>query len=409
MSNDLKLDEVALTERLIEYKSVSPASGEIFDFVENLLQEIGLHCTRLPFGKGDELVDNLYAEYIYNPDNLPEHQLFHLSFCGHLDVVPAGDETQWQSPPFTPTIIGDRLIGRGAVDMKSAVASWIVALNRFVTDNKTPIIISMIITGDEEDKAINGVRKIVPYLQANDKKIDFCITGEPTSKHKVGDVMKIGRRGSLNGTLTIHGKQGHVAYPEQCANAAHALTRILQKLIDEEWDNQPDDAFPPSSLQITTIDIGNQVSNISPNKAVARFNIRYNHQHDGEALKQKILNIITQIAPNPYDKGNSPETLDIFYQLETSYSNSFYCQAGRNHQTIIEAVKKAVDITPEYSTEGGISDSRFLADFCQVVDFGLCNAQMHQTNESVKLADIRTLTTIYHEIISHFAQNSAQQ
>ncbi|MCH9844696.1 MAG: succinyl-diaminopimelate desuccinylase [Alphaproteobacteria bacterium] len=407
--NALALDEIALTQKLIAYPSVSPARGEIFDFVENLLQEIGLNCTRLPFGKGDELVDNLYAEYIYNPENLPESQLFHLSFCGHLDVVPAGDETQWQSPAFTPTIIDNRLVGRGAVDMKSAVASWIVALNRFVTDNKTPIIISMIITGDEEDKAINGVRKIVPYLQTQGKKIDFCITGEPTSKYSVGDTMKIGRRGSFNGRLTIHGKQGHVAYPEQCANAAHALTRILQKLIDEKWDNQPDDAFPPSSLQITTIDIGNQVSNISPNKAVARFNIRYNHQHDGESLKQEILNIISQIAPHQYDKNNPPETLDYSYQLETSYSNSFYCKPDTYHAYLRDAIQTITGFAPEYSTEGGISDSRFLAPFCQVVDFGLCNAQMHQNNESVKLADIRTLTNIYHAIISQFAKKSAQQ
>ena len=191
------------------------------------------------------MVDNLYAEYVYNPENQPENQLLHLSFCGHLDVVPAGDESQWQSPPFTPTIKDERLVGRGAVDMKSAVAAWIVALNRFIKDNKIPIIISMIITGDEEDKAINGVRKIVPYLQAQNKKIDFCITGEPTSKNIVGDTMKIGRRGSFNGKLTIHGKQGHVAYPEQCANAAHALTKILNQLLNEHGTMNPMMLFRP--------------------------------------------------------------------------------------------------------------------------------------------------------------------
>ncbi len=404
-------DEIALTQRLIEYKSVSPASGEIFDFVENLLKNIGLDCFRLPFGEEntDERVDNLYAEYRYNPENLPENQLLHLSFCGHLDVVPAGDEAQWQSPPFTPTIKDNRLIGRGAVDMKSAVAAWIVALNRFIKDNQTPLIISMIITGDEEDKAINGVQKIVPYLQAQNKKIDFCITGEPTSKHVVGDTMKIGRRGSFNGTLTIHGKQGHVAYPEQCANAAHALTQILNQLINETWDNQPDDAFPPSSLQITTIDIGNDVSNISPNKAMARFNIRYNHQHDGEALQQKILNIITQIAPQQYDTAHSPETLDFHYQLETSHSDSFYCKPDIYHNYLRDAIQSVTGDMPEYSTEGGISDSRFLAPFCPVVDFGLCNAQMHQNNESVPLADINALTNIYHAIIKHFAKKTIQQ
>ncbi len=353
----------------------------------------------------DEMVDNLYAEYQCNPDNQPENHLCHLAFCGHVDVVPAGDEALWQSPPFSPQQREGRLFGRGSVDMKSAVASWIIALARFISENKLqqkPIILSIIITGDEEDKAINGVAKIVTWLQQQGKKIDFCITGEPTSSKQVGDAMKIGRRGSFNAKLTLHGLQGHVAYPEQCANAAHGMNEILHHLLNHEWD-KGDEFFPASHLQITSIDIDNSVSNISPGKATARFNIRYNHQHQGASLEKTIRAMIEKTAPILYDKTKPMKQPEYRYQLSTAFSESFYCAPTKHHDNIINATQLISNITPKFSTEGGISDSRFLANFCPVVDFGLCNKQMHQIDESVPIDDIETLCNIYHAIITGFA------
>ncbi len=407
-------DPIALTEKLIAFPTISPARGEVFDYVTQLLQEIGFTVTRLPFGESTDWVDNLYAEY---SNHIADDHGHHIAFCGHLDVVPAGDETAWQTLPFMPKQSEGRLYGRGSTDMKSAIAAYLVALARFLRSGpaKQNFTLSLIITGDEEDKAIQGTEKIVAWMREQHKKIDFCITGEPTSEKFVGDTAKIGRRGSMNAVLSVFGKQGHIAYPEKSINAAHALVPILQALIDTPLD-AGNEFFQASKLQISSIDIGNPITNISPGVARACFNIRFNNIHQAQGLQKWLHNIIATKIENllsacelPDGKRNDLENTILKWHLEiVSAQEAFFCAPTTPyHKKLAKAVHKITNKKLTWSTRGGISDSRFLAPDCVVVDFGLCNDTMHQINESVALEDITTLCAIYQKALHSLIVSSA--
>jgi len=283
---DLLQDPIKLTQDLIQCPSVTPQEGGALDYLETCLIDLGFTCHRLSFSEGStESVDNLFALYTAEAGSP------HFCFAGHTDVVPAGDLTAWQSDPFQGTLKDDHLYGRGAVDMKGSIACFVAALGRFFAQGKLPSYsISLLITGDEEGIALNGTRKVLTWLEEKNIPIDFCLVGEPTCHTQLGDTIKIGRRGSLNTHLTVQGKQGHVAFPDQTDNPVTTLVQILNDLKQGPPENKSS-FFDPSNLEVTSIDVNNDTTNLIPNKATARFNIRFNDQHTGKTLSNWIHSI----------------------------------------------------------------------------------------------------------------------
>lgn len=373
MTNALAL---AYAQKLIACESVTPATGAVFAALEDMLLPLGFRVERFIAGADDDNpahgapVENLFAIRQH-------HAGRHFAFAGHLDVVPPGDG--WASDPFTPVINGDLLHGRGAVDMKGSIAAFVAALHDIPADAGT---ISLIITGDEEGPAIYGTRALIDHMQARGSIPDACLVGEPTSVNRLGDMMKIGRRGSVNMWIDVAGIQGHVAYPHLADNPITKLVAILSE-IDAIHLDDGTDWFQPSNIEITDLTVGNKATNVIPAKAEARLSIRFNDLQSGEALVARIRDVV--------ERGGG--TLNAMISGE-----AFLTPPGELSAAIADAVRDVTGITPEPSTTGGTSDARFLTKICPVVEFGLCNATMHKLDEAVAIADLAALTEIYRRV-----------
>ena len=372
MTDALALD---YAQRLISCESVTPAQGAVFDTLEDMLKPLGFRVDRFVSGSGDDNpahgapVENLFA--------IRESGGRHFAFAGHLDVVPPG--AGWASDPFVPQIKGDLLHGRGAVDMKGSIAAFVAALHEIPADAGT---ISLIITGDEEGPAIYGTRALIDHMQALGTIPNACLVGEPTSVNRLGDMMKIGRRGSVNMWISVAGTQGHVAYPHLADNPIPKLVAILSEIEAITLDAGTD-WFQPSNIEITDLAVGNKATNVIPAKAEARLSIRFNDLQSGEALVARMQELV--------EKGGGKLTAMIS-------GEAFLTPPGELSAAISESVEGVMGIKPEPSTTGGTSDARFLTKICPVVEFGLCNATMHKLDEAVAIADLTALTEIYRRV-----------
>ena len=372
----MTLDPVEFTADLIRCPSITPSEGGALDLLQHTLEGLGFKCYRLPFSDVDTPdVDNLYARYGKATPNF--------CFAGHTDVVPTGPVEEWSANPFHAEVKDDVIIGRGAADMKGAIAAFASAAQRFIDAGTFDGSISFLITGDEEGPAINGTRKMLNWLDENQEKLDICVVGEPTNPMELGEMAKIGRRGSMNMILNVRGTQGHVAYPHLANNAAHRLVAMLDALISEPLDDG-NAHFQASSLQITSIDIGNPTENVIPGEAEARFNIRFNDIHTSESLATWVRNKLDGAA-NGTD-----------YDLKVRVSGeSFVFPPGELSNLISDACEKVVGRRPELSTTGGTSDARFIKNHCPVAEFGLIGQTMHKVDERTRIDDIQNLSEIY--------------
>ena len=366
-----------LAKSLISRASVTPDDNGCQALMINRLEKIGFTIYPLKFGD----VDNFWAVH---GNNGP---IF--SFAGHTDVVPAGDDDAWESNPFEPTIKNGMLYGRGAADMKGSLASMVVATENFIEKNPNHNgIIAFLITSDEEGVAINGTAKVMDFLNDNNQKIDFCLVGEPSSTAILGDVIKNGRRGSLNACLRVKGKQGHIAYPQLADNPIHLVTPALNQLCDEQWDNG-NDYFPATSFQISNIHSGDKVTNVIPGEVEVMFNFRYSTETTKEELQKRVNDILDSHKLN--------------YFVEWSHSGyPFLTPKGELVSACVDAIEKIKAIKPELSTSGGTSDGRFIAqEGTQVVELGPNNSTIHQVNESVSVQDLEDLTKIYSQVLTN--------
>nr|WP_325234275.1 succinyl-diaminopimelate desuccinylase [Sphingobium sp.] len=360
---------VALAQRLMACSSVTPATGEVFTALEAMLAPLGFTVDRFVTGAApDGPVENLLAWRTTGAGP-------HFAFAGHLDVVPPGPG--WTSDPFAPEIRGDLLYGRGAVDMKGSIAAFVAALSDLPDD--LPGTISLIITGDEEGPAVHGTLALMDRMAARDLRPDLCLVGEPTSSARLGDVVKIGRRGSVNMWISVAGSQGHVAYPHLADNPIPRLVRILTAIEAEVLD-EGTDWFQPSNIEITDLEVGNAAHNVIPGKATARISIRFNDQHSGASLIERIKAIAAT-------EGGTVEA--------RISGESFLTQPGALSDLVRGAIRDVTGVEAELSTTGGTSDARFLSRLCPVVEFGLNNATMHKLDEAVAVQDLRDLTRIY--------------
>lgn len=373
----MTVDAVKLTQQLISCPSITPNEGGAITLLESTLTDLGFVCHRLPFGEDQDRVVNLYARWGTESPNL--------CFAGHTDVVPPGALNSWKHPPFSATIDQGTLYGRGAVDMKSTIACFIAAISTTL-DQIVRGSISLLITGDEEGPATYGTKKVLDWLQDRGETLDACIVGEPTSKNTVGDAVKIGRRGSLGGTIVVKGKQGHVACSHRANNPIPRLLAFLTAIDDKTLDTGTAD-FAPSNLEITTVDVGNVATNVVPAQAKAKFNIRFNPDQSGEKLSQWLHKMATDHAVN----------FDLNLKLN---GEPFQVErTSKIAQCLAKAIKAVVGKSPEFNTSGGISDARFIHKICPVVECGVLNATAHQVDEHVPLADIEKLTQIYAEVL----------
>lgn len=374
------LDPVAFARDLIRCPSITPEEGGALDLLQATLEAMGFRCRRLVFSEdGTPDVDNLYARL---GDMQPN-----FCFAGHTDVVPVGAREQWTVDPFAAEIRDGVLFGRGASDMKGAIAAFAAAVERFLADGAPAGSISFLITGDEEGPSVNGTKKVLQWMAENGETIDMCVVGEPTNPTELGEMAKIGRRGSMNTILTVKGTQGHVAYPHLADNAAHRLVAMLGALTAAPLD-EGNEHFQASSLQITSIDIGNPTENVIPGAAEARFNIRFNDMHSSDTLKTWIRETLDAAANGtPYD-------LSIRVSGE-----SFVFPPGELSGLISDACEKVTGRRPELSTTGGTSDARFIKDFCPVAEFGLVSQTMHKVDERAGVDDIEKLSEIYEAIL----------
>ena len=366
-----------LAKSLISRASVTPDDNGCQALMIDRLEKIGFTIYPLKFGD----VDNFWAVH---GNNGP---IF--SFAGHTDVVPAGDDDAWESNPFEPTIKNGMLYGRGAADMKGSLASMVVATENFIEKNPNHNgIIAFLITSDEEGVAINGTAKVMDFLKDNNQKIDFCLVGEPSSTAILGDVIKNGRRGSLNACLRVKGKQGHIAYPQLADNPIHLVTPALNQLCDEQWDNG-NDYFPATSFQISNIHSGDKVTNVIPGEVEVMFNFRYSTETTKEELQKRVNDILDSHKLN--------------YFVEWSHSGyPFLTPKGELVSACVDAIEKIKAIKPELSTSGGTSDGRFIAqEGTQVVELGPNNSTIHQVNESVSVQDLEDLTKIYSQVLTN--------
>ena len=379
-------DVLELSQALIRCPSVTPTEGGALDLLQARLEALGFTCRRLTFSQdGTPDVDNLYARLGTSQSNF--------CFAGHTDVVPPGDLSQWKNDPFRPEIRDGRLYGRGASDMKCAIAAMVAGTDAFLKANGAPKgSISFLITGDEEGPSVNGTKKVLDWMAANGEKIDACLVGEPTNVTHLGDMIKIGRRGSLNCTITVHGTQGHVAYPHLADNPVPKLLRILTALDTEPLDDG-NEHFQASNLEITTMDVGNATTNLIPAKASARINIRFNNLHSGASLSRLIKDRCEAVMR---DETGS-------YELDISVSGeSFLTPPGRLSEVLTGAVEKVTGRRAELSTTGGTSDARFIKDHCAVVEFGMINETAHKANENAKVEEVRQLADIYAEALRRY-------
>ena len=380
------INELQLAKELIKFPSVTPIDAGIMKFLEKKLKTLGFKTKILEFkDKNSKPVKNLYARLGNQGPNF--------CYAGHLDVVPAGNLKEWTVNPFKPSVKKGHLIGRGANDMKSSIAAFVSAVSNFVGNKrKFNGSISLLITGDEEGVAINGTKKVVDYLRKKKEKIDFCLVGEPTNPNKLGEMIKIGRRGSMNGRLSIIGVQGHVAYPQRANNPSTALVQILKELKEIKFDNGTKD-FQPTNLEITKIDIDNSADNVIPGLANAKFNIRFNNKHTSSSIKKKIDRIIKKISNKNKSK----------YKIDYSVSGEAFLTKPNNTTFMIrDIIKKITKIKPQLSTTGGTSDARFIRKIAPCLEFGLVGKTMHKVDEAVSLSDLKKLTLIYSNILQNY-------
>ncbi|MFQ5564314.1 MAG: succinyl-diaminopimelate desuccinylase [Parvularculaceae bacterium] len=380
-----EIDPVELARALIRHPSVTPADARALDALEDAFAAIGFACTRLRFeGDGEAPVDNLFARF---GEGRP-----HFCYAGHADTVPAGDEADWSAPPFEGIVRDGSLWGRGAADMKGALAAFAAAAERAISAGAVKGSLSLLITGDEEGPAINGTRKMLAWLRDEGDTIDHCLVGEPTNPVAMGDMVKAGRRGSLNCWLTVEGRQGHVAYPDAAQNPIPALMRKLLVLSETPLDDGYA-RFQPSSIQVTDIHIGNPAHNVIPARATARFNVRFNPNWNGATLDAWLTDKLDALA----------EQLGVRYTLKTVLSGeAFLTTDDRFLNLVADAVKARTGRTPEFSTSGGTSDARFIKDYAPVVEFGLVSATIHQIDEHAAVADIQALADIYQGVLERY-------
>jgi succinyl-diaminopimelate desuccinylase len=380
-------DPIALARDLLRCPSVTPAEGGALALLERVLKGVGFAVHRVTFAEpGAAPVENLYARI--------GSQSPHLCFAGHTDVVPPGEETGWSHPPFGGEIVGGVLYGRGAVDMKGAVACAVAAsLDHLAARGGKPKgSISFLITGDEEGIAVNGTIKLLKWAVERGDTFDHCILGEPSNASAIGDTIKVGRRGSLNGTLVITGKQGHVAYPQLADNPVRGLTTLMSALMAAPLDHGSAH-FDASNLEFTSIDIGNPVVNLIPGEARARFNIRFNDCHSQVSLKTLIERLAADAAR---------ERVKWRIDWEPSNADSFFTGPSPFLDLVVAAIKEVTGQAPKLSTTGGTSDARFIKDYCPVLEFGLVGATMHQVDERTAVADLATLTAVYRKILERY-------
>ena len=380
------INELQLAKELIKFPTVTPVDAGIMKFLEKKLKTLGFKTKVLEFREKDSKpVKNIYARLGNKGPNF--------CYAGHLDVVPAGNLKDWTVNPFKPSVKKGYLIGRGANDMKSSIAAFVSAVSNFVA-NKRDFngSVSLLITGDEEGVAINGTKKVVEYLKKKKEKIDFCLVGEPTNPNKLGEMIKIGRRGSMTGRLTIIGIQGHVAYPNRANNPSTALVQILKELKEIKFDNGTKD-FQPTNLEITKINIDNFADNVIPGLANAKFNIRFNNKHSSNSIKKKINKIIKNISKKNKSK----------FKIDYSVSGEAFLTKPNNTTYMIQdIIKKITKIKPKLSTTGGTSDARFIRKIAPCLEFGLVGKTMHKVDEAVSLSDLKKLTLIYSTILKNY-------
>lgn len=374
------IDAVELSRELIRKPSVTPADEGAMDVVERTLAGLGFACRRMRFGE----IENLYARYGTARPNL--------CFAGHTDVVPVGDAAAWSKDAFAADVVDGVLIGRGAVDMKSAIAAFAAACAEAIAAGRVTGSVSFLITGDEEGVATHGTKKVVEALLAEGEAIDHCVVGEPTSAESFGDMVKVGRRGSINAEILVEGIQGHVAYPHRAANPVPVLVRLLAALQDRALDEGYPE-FQPSNLEVTMIDVPNTATNVIPGTAKARLNIRFNPNHTGQALADWIAAEARKAAEG--FKGKVTVTPQIS-------GEAFLTERGPFTELVAAAVKDVTGAEPELSTSGGTSDARFIRALCPVVEVGLVGRTMHQVDERAPVDEIRRLQAVYAAIIARY-------
>ena len=378
----MKISELKLAKELIRKPSITPKDAGAINVLAKNLRSIGFDCKIINFKN----IKNLYAKLGKSKPNF--------CYAGHTDVVPPGNINDWSVNPFKPAIKNNKLIGRGANDMKSSIACFVAAVSKFKTKNKKfKGSISLLITGDEEGIAINGTKKVVKYLKRKKEKINFCIVGEPTNPNKLGEMIKIGRRGSLTGRLTVIGSQGHVAYPHRANNPSNALIKILRRIKNLKLDRGTKN-FQPSNLEVIKINVDNNADNVIPGSAEAVFNIRFNDKHSSSSLKRKLNKIFKAVT-----KANKSK-FKINYEVS---GEAFLTKPNKTTFMIQDTVKKITGIKPKLSTSGGTSDARFIKNIAPCLEFGLVGKTMHKVDESVSVSDLKKLTKIYQNIlVSYF-------
>lgn len=381
-------DPVLLARALLRCPSVTPAEGGALALIERVLRTAGFEVHRLTFSEpGTAPVENLYARI---GSGAP-----HLMFAGHTDVVPPGDEGAWSWPPFAGEVVGEMLYGRGAVDMKGAIACAIAATLDYLAEQggePTQGTISFLITGDEEGIAVNGTVKLLQWAAERGEKFDHCVLGEPTNTDALGDMIKVGRRGSQNGTLVVSGKQGHVAYPERAENPVRGLVALMSALMYEPLDEGTVN-FGPSNLEFTSIDIGNPVVNLIPASARARFNVRFNDTYTQESLRA-LIEVRVQAAARGQIRWH--------IEWEPSNADAFVAPPGPFIDLVAGAIERVTGRTPALSTSGGTSDARFIKNYCPVLEFGLVGRTMHQVDERTPVDDLVQLTAVYRQILEWY-------
>ncbi|WP_440923026.1 succinyl-diaminopimelate desuccinylase [Candidatus Pelagibacter sp.] len=379
-------NELKLAKELIKFQSITPLDAGVMKFLEKKLKKLGFKTKILQFKeKGFQPVKNLYARLGTKGPNF--------CYAGHLDVVPPGNIKDWTINPFRPSVKKGYLIGRGANDMKSSIAAFVSAVSTFLIKNKKfNGSISLLITGDEEGDAVNGTKKVVEYLKNKKEKINFCLVGEPTNPNKLGEMIKIGRRGSLTGKLTIFGIQGHVAYPDRANNPSSIIVKVLKKFKDIQFDKGTKN-FQPTNLEVTKINVDNTADNVIPATAEATFNIRFNNKHSSKSLIKKINKILIQV-----NKKNKSK-FKIDYKVS---GEAFLTKPNKTTFMIQNIVKKVTNMKPKLSTTGGTSDLRFIKKISPGLEFGLVGKTMHKVDEAVSLKDLRNLTKIYSKILEAY-------
>jgi succinyl-diaminopimelate desuccinylase len=378
----MAVDPVRLASDLIRRPSVTPADAGALDVLQEALEGLGFACHRMTFEEpGTEPVENLYARHGDKGRNF--------CFAGHTDVVPPGNPGDWSVDPFDAALKDGVLIGRGATDMKGAIACFVAAADRFLENHgDREASLSLLITGDEEGPAVNGTKKVLDWLTERGETIDACLVGEPTNPTRLGEMIKVGRRGSLNATFTVRGTQGHSAYPHLADNPIDRLVGILHRLTHETLD-EGSEHFQPSTLAVTTFDVGNPATNVIPAEATARLNIRFNDRHTGASLTEWLRGVC--------DEAGGDVALDVSVSGE-----SFLREPGEFAVIVADAAEAVLGDRPDYSTTGGTSDARFIKDHCPVAEFGLISQTMHKVDERVAVEDLARLTEVYEAVLERF-------